>query len=85
MEGASKWVEGGLISFGPPQTPKTKKPWGTLTKPRKTSTPISEKPERPSSVQISPPLTSPEGEGQGKGEWWYLFLGSGVLPLLVGG
>ena len=26
MEGASEWVEGGLISFGPPQTPKSKKP-----------------------------------------------------------
>ena len=24
MEGASEWVEGGLISFGPPQTPKSK-------------------------------------------------------------
>ena len=26
MEGALEWVEGGLISFGPPQTPKSKKP-----------------------------------------------------------
>ena len=30
MEEASEWVEGGLISFGPPQTPKSKKPRGFL-------------------------------------------------------
>ena len=78
MEGASEWVKGGLISFGPPQMPKTKKPQGALKKSRKTSTPISEKPERPSSIQISPPLTSPEGEGQGEG-------GTGVpVPGVVG-
>ena len=62
MEGVSKWVEGSLISFGPPETPKTKKPRGAPRQPRKTSTPISEK------GQISPHLTSPEGEGHGEGE-----------------
>ena len=78
MEGASEWVEGGLISFGPPQTPKTKKPRGVPRQPRKTSTPISERGQgRTSSTQMSPPLTSPEDEGHGEGETG--LLGSGVM------
>ena len=67
MEGASEWVQRGLISFGSPHTPKSKKHRGAPRKPRKTSTPISEKPERTSSTQMSPPLTSPEGDGHGEG------------------
>ena len=43
MEGAAECLEGGCISFGPPQTPKSKKPQGVPRGPRKTSTPISEK------------------------------------------
>ena len=78
MEGASEWVEGGLISFGPPQTPKSKKPHGVPRRPKKTSTLISEKGQvRTSSTQMSPPLTSPEGEGHGEGETG--LLGSGVV------
>ena len=85
MEGASEWVEGGLISFGPPQTPKSKKPRGVPRQPRKTSTPISEKGQgRTSSTQMSPPLTSPEGEGHGEGETG--LLGSGVMgPVIAEG
>ena len=68
LEGASEWVEGGLSSFGPPQTPTSKKPRGVPRQPRKTSTPISEKGQgRTSSTQMSPPLTSPEGEGHWEG------------------
>ena len=67
MEGASEWVQRGLIYFGSPHTPKSKKPRGASRRPRKTSTPISEKPERTSSTQMSPPLTSPEGDGHGEG------------------
>ena len=82
MEGASEWVEGGLISFGPPQTPKSKKPRGAPRQPRKTSTPISDKGQgrmllRTLSTQISPHLTSPEGEGHREGETE--LLGSGVM------
>ena len=83
MEGASKWVEGGLISFGPPQTPKSKKPRGAPRQPRKTSTPISEKGQgRTSSTQMSPPLTSPEGDHHGEGETG--LLGSGVMGPVAG-
>ena len=85
MEGVSEWVEGGLISFWPSQMPKSKKPRGTLRKPRKTSTPISEKPERTSSTQISPPLTSPEGEGQGEGQTRVPLSGVMDLSLISGG
>ena len=78
MEGASEWVEGGLISFGPSQTPKSKKPCGVQRRPKKTSTPISDKGQgRTSSTQMSPPLTSPEGEGHGEGLTG--LLGSGVM------
>ena len=78
MERASEWVEGGLISFGPPQTPKSKKPRGAPRQPKRTSTPISEKGQgRTSSPQMSPPLTSPEGEDHGEGETG--LLGSGVM------
>ena len=85
IEGVSEWVEGGLISFGPSQMPKSKKPQGTLRKPRKTSMPISEKPERTSSTQISPPLTSPEGEGQGEGQTRVPLLGVMDPSLISGG
>ena len=62
MEGASEWVEGGLISFGPPQTPKSKKPHGVPRRPKKTSTLISEKGQvRTSSTQMSPPLDITRG------------------------
>ena len=67
MEGASEWVQRGLISFGSPHTPKSKRHRGASRKLRKTSTPISEKPERTSSMQMSLPLTSPEGDGHGEG------------------
>ena len=85
MEGASEWVEGGLISFGPPQTPKSKKPHGVPRRPKKTSTLISEKGQvRTPSTQMSPSLTSPEGEGHGEGETG--LLGSGVVgPAIVEG
>ena len=83
MEGASEWVEGGLISFGPPQTPKSKEPRGVPRQPRKTSTPISEKGQgRTSSTQMSPPLTSPEGEGHGEGGTG--LLGSEVMGPVIG-
>ena len=49
---------GGLISFGPPQTPKSKKPQEVPRKPRKTSTPISKKEQgKTSSTEMLPPLT----------------------------
>ena len=83
MEGASEWVEGGLISFGPPQTPKSKKPRGVPRQPRKTSTPISEKGQgRTLSIQMSPPLTSPEGESHGEEETG--LLGSEVMGPVIG-
>ena len=78
-----EWVGGSLISFGPPQTPKSKKPRGLPRKSRKTSTPISEKGQgRTSSTQICPPLTPPESEGQGEGETG--LLGSGVMGPAIG-
>ena len=83
MEGAAEWVDGGLISFGPPQTPKSKKPCRLPRKPRKTSIPISEKGQgRTSSTQKSPPMTLPESEGQGEGETG--LLGSGVMGPAIG-
>ena len=62
---------------------KVKKPRGVPRQPRKTSTPISEKGQgRTSSTQMSPPLTSPEGEGHGEGETG--LLGSEVMGPVMG-
>ena len=64
MEGASQWVERGLICFGPPQTPK-RKTRGLARRGKKTPSPTThtpqQKPQTPSR-QLSP--TSSEGDPQ---------------------
>ena len=56
MEGATKWVKEGLISFGPAQTPRSKRTRQTSRREKKTLT------------HLSPPLTLHQGDSHGKGD-----------------
>ena len=68
MEGASQWVERGLICFGSPQTSK-RKTRGSARRDKKTSSPTTHTPQRKPhtpSRQLSP--TSPEGDPKEEGD-----------------
>ena len=68
MEGASQWVERGLICFGPPQTPK-RKTRGLARRGRKTPSPTTHTPQhRPQTPSRQGSPRSPEGDQQGEGD-----------------
>ena len=84
MEGASQWVERGLICFRPPQTLK-RKTRGSARRGKKTPSPTAQTPQRKPqtpSRQSSP--MSPEGDPQEEGDTALLGEG-GMDPSIIRG